>query len=293
MVGGKLAKPNQAQNLCQEKEDGRDGAFQKISNRLPFVHLGRHGWVGERPRQSILVHGEARKHELEPQLGLGKKDARQGRQRANLARQVVAVQLKVHQTFHSFRVVAEAVVPVCLVGGALLAELRTARKLLVPRHHQRVEAALHLTARGDGAKRRAGKPHRRQRSVGEGRVDALLVQQPRVGQLLSQLLVGQACGGARAGNLLVERGGVQKDGKCVAIPGARNDHVALKLAAVLKQGAFRGESEPVAVELATLRHHGGDEALIFAPKLGERARVLLQVELPNRLQHFGLLRVRV
>ena len=98
---------------------------------------------------------------------------------------------------------------------------------------------LHFRARRDAAKGGPRKAHHRQASVVEGRVQALLEEQTRVGQLPGQVFVRDAP--RRPGHGLVRVGGVQKDGEGVAVARASDDHVTGELGAVVEnRAALRG-----------------------------------------------------
>mmetsp|Transcript_31644 Transcript_31644/g.71136 ORF Transcript_31644/g.71136 Transcript_31644/m.71136 type:complete len:682 (+) Transcript_31644:199-2244(+) len=289
VVGPEVFEADEAEDLSRDEKGRRDGALQKVSHRLLQVHLFGDGGVGVGALEAVLVHREARKHDLPPQTGLGQENRAQRRERAHLLGEVVAVDLEVDKALDSLGVVPEPVVPVVLVQlGPPRELLRTGKHQLAAQHH-RQKAALHLRGWGDGPKGGPRKAEKGETSVGAARVQQLLVQEPRVHALFRELTVPQTELGAKH---LIGVFRVEEEGERVPIAGAGDHHVALELAPVVKLGTVGGEREALAVQLRALGHNGCDEALVLAPKLGEGAGALLEVELPDGLQHEGLLLVR-
>ena len=134
-------------------------------------------WVGERVAEPRRVDGDVYGGSI---TNLGEEELAQRRQRAGLRGEVVGVELKVDEALHALGVVAEAP----LVNGLVLLGDRAhrvrARQLEAAVGDHGVQAALHLRARRDGAKRRARETEEGNLTRRERGEDRLLVEKTRV-----------------------------------------------------------------------------------------------------------------
>ena len=164
--------------------------------------------------------------------------------------------LKIDEPLHTRSIVAEAPFIVNLVLLCLRSEAFDTAQLKVTTECHRVAGTASRHRRIDP---KAGLAKPMKASLREERMNALLVQLPRVPALLGQVLHLHP---TISSELIVV-----KERETIAIPCARHDGIDFELFSVIKNGFVFLKAEAVAVQFSTTHDHRLHKTFVLAPEL--------------------------